>query len=256
MANKLYDEYAEYYAAITDDRDFEKQLDCILSLYEGVKCENLLELFAGQAKHSIAALKRYINVWAIDSSKNMKRIALKKGFIKEDQYLIGYLPECMLNINSEVKFDCILCLYNGLSNLNIESVYNLLTNAKDRLSGKGRIIIEMHNIEGIMRYVAEPQINSVDLINERNEQIIYEWPSDKVIWDPYSFKANVPVKVRVDSNGIQSIYDLSTIDYIYGLDEIAFLGKLIGLKSRILSEDENWSNIYQNSVILEMSLLN
>jgi len=253
MANKLYDEYADYYAAITDDRDFEKQLDCILSLYEDLKCENLLELFAGQAKHSIAAIKHQINTWAVDSSEKMKSIAMQNGFVTEGHYLTGYLPESLEYIHSDIKFDCILCLYNGLSNLNMESVYNLLSSAKKLLSENGRIIIEMHNIQGIMQYVAEPQINSINVINERNEQITYEWPSDKIEWNNFCFKAIVPVKVKVNVNGKQEIYYLNTIDYIYGLDEIAFLGKLLGFKSRILSESEEWSSSYPNSLILELT---
>ncbi|MGY0036539.1 methyltransferase domain-containing protein [Pedobacter sp. NJ-S-72] len=111
-----------------------------------------MELFAGQSLHSIEALKKPdINVWAIDSSSEMKQIAITGGFKNPAQYIVGDLPQAILNCVDQLKFDCITCLYNGLSNLTKSAVFELLSNCKQILNSKGKIFIELHNIFYIMQ---------------------------------------------------------------------------------------------------------
>jgi len=256
MLNNLYNGFAHYYAAITNDRDFKLQTDCILNEYEAENpCKTFLELFAGQSLHSIEVLKdSEIDVWAIDSSKEMKQLALDNGFKVADQFIVGELPEALINIPVSVKFDCIICLFHGLSNLSKDSVYILLNNVKNRLSGHGRLFIEMHDIRYIMEYISNPVIRYTLAKAQDGVKLSYAWPSEKITWDAHAFKALVPVQIVIDNLENTQVENFTSSDYIHSAEDIIFISNLLGYKFKILSDQEGWKRIFDLSVILELSL--
>jgi len=256
MKNKLYKEFASYYVAATNDRDFKSQLELILNTYNAENpCKSILELFAGQSLHSIEALKNPdMDVWAIDSSSEMKQIALTEGFKNPSQYIVGDLPEAILNCAEQVKFDCITCLYHGLSNLTKTAVFELLNNCKQILNSNGKIFIELHDIFYIMQYIATPQIHYTEVQNAKGEQIKYAWPSDKIEWDPYSFTAKVPVKFLIQSSQRTDTIEFISTDHIYSTEDIVFLANLVGYNCRIMTTHPSWEKHFEKSIILELSL--
>ncbi len=127
MLNNLYKEFAAYYATITNDRDFKGQIKCILDTYDAESpCNTLLELFAGQSVHSIEAMRQGTDSWAVDSSTEMKELAIANGFNNAGQYVVGNLPEAILDFAAAPKFDCVLGLFNGICNLTTEGLFDLL----------------------------------------------------------------------------------------------------------------------------------
>jgi hypothetical protein len=258
MKNKLYKEFASYYADVTNDRDFKAQLELILSTFEsGNPCISFLELFAGQSLHSIEALKKPdIDVWAIDSSSEMKQIALAEGFKNPAQYIVGDLPEAILSCPDNIKFDCITCLYNGLSILNIENVFQLLKNCRQKLSDHGKMFVEMHDIFLITEYLSNPQIRYTEVTNSRGELIKYAWPSGKIKWSPYNYRAEVPVQFLIQSSQRTDTIEFTSYDHIYSTEHIIFLAGLIGFEAKILTETQSWAEFFGGSIILELSIKN
>jgi len=253
MNNKLYGEFASYYAAVTQDRDFSSQIKCIIDDYpKKYRCRNLLELFAGNALHSIAAEKMGVDVWAIDSSNEMKDLAMKGGFHKYNQYIVGELPKTLLAMNGRIKFDCIICLFHGLSNLSKLAVYNLFINIKNLLSLNGKIFIEIHDIKNIMNYINQPTIVWNEISDVYGSKIKYAWPSGKIIWSHKSFYAEVPVKIVVDSEQGDVIYEFISKEYIHCYEDIAFLARLLGFKFKLLTSLSNWKSNFNMSVVLEL----
>ncbi|RAJ26348.1 class I SAM-dependent methyltransferase [Pedobacter cryoconitis] len=254
MKNKLYKEFASYYAAVTNDRDFKSQLDLMLSAFDtDSPCKSILELFAGQSLHSIAAQKKPdIDVWAIDSSSEMKQLALAEGFHNPAQYIVADLPEAMLKIEN-VKFDCITCLYHGLSNLNNTEVHQLFTYCKQQLSSEGKMFIELHNITYIMEYISNPQVVYTEVTNEKGELIKYAWPSGKIQWDPYTYIAQVPVQFLIGSSHRTDTIEFTSSDRIYSTEDIVFFANLAGFDCRIMTTEPHWAKHFEHGIILELS---
>jgi len=257
MNNKLYKEFASYYAAMSSHRDFEGQLNYILDLYNPDEpCKSMLELFAGQSFHSIVALnKGGIDVWAIDGSHEMKTLALRSGFKKAEQYIVGNLPETILTCAGKAKFDCILCLYHGLSNMTMKGVYEALGHLKNLLNKKGRLFLEIHNIEKIMEYLTSPRVHIEELqTSERDLVIKYAWPSAKINWNPFDYNAVVPIKLILESSTGTETIELTSQDRIFSAEDIMFIAELLGYNSRILTDEIPGRAYFGNSVILELSI--
>lgn len=255
MKNTLYNEFSNFYAAMSNDRDFGGQLDYLLNTFSNNHpCRSLLELFAGQSLHGIAAQKKgTINVWAADSSAEMKELALINGFKDPNQYLVGHLPGVITKFNPINKIDCILCLYHGLSNLKIESVHQLFKSLKKVLNKKGKIFVEIHNISKLMEYVEAPHVHKELLQMDANSTIQYAWPSEKIKWSPYSFSAIVPIKVYLSSAAGTKALELFSQDRIYSAEDIQFIAGLLGYKSKILTDEMTDRTPFGHSIILELS---
>lgn len=258
MNNKLYQEFAGYYAAMSNQRDFKGQMDCILDLYAPEEpCRSMLELFSGQSFHSIEALgKGNIDVWAIDSSPEMKELALGAGFPKAEQYIVGNLPEALLAYTDQVKFDCILCLYHGLSNITMKGVYEALSHLKNLLNKNGRLFLEIHNIEMMMEYLTSPIVQIKELRTpERTDLVVkYAWPSAKISWNPFDYNAIVPIKLILESSRGTETIEVTSQDRIFSAENIMFIAELLGYNSRILTDEVPGRVHFGNSVILELSI--
>ncbi|MBB6501035.1 hypothetical protein [Pedobacter cryoconitis] len=256
MNNRLYREFAPYYAAASGDRDFKNQLASILSTYTPESpCNSFLELFAGQAVHSLEAQENQdLDVWALDSSREMKQLAIKNGFKNPNQYILGNLPESILKLSEKTKFDCITCLYNGLSNLTTREVYELLSNSQQLLNTHGKIFIEMHDVAYIMEYITDPQIHFTETQTTEGESFKYAWPSGKIKWDNYSYTAKVPVQFLIPTSKRTDTIEFTSIERIYSVDEVRFMAGLLDYNCRILTEDPLWQINFAGEIILELSL--
>lgn len=256
MTNKLYKKYASSYTAATNNRDFKKQLELILNTYQPDNpCQSFIELFAGQSLHSIEALKKDgIDVWAADSSQEMKELAISQGFLKHDQYIVGYLPESILNNTGNVKFDCVACLYSAFSAISMQQVFELLYHLKSLLSDKGKIFIELHDVFYTMEYIANPVVQYQEVQNSEGQLVQYAWPSGKIKWDHYSHTAEVPITFNIQSADHTETVEFISIDHVYSAEEIIFIANLLDYESKVLSTDPVWAASFPGGIVLELSL--
>lgn len=255
MLNNLYKEFAAYYATITNDRDFKAQMQCILDTYnEASPCTAMLELFAGQSAHSIEAMRRGIEVWAVDSSTEMKDLALANGFNHADHYVVGNLPEAVSEFAAAPRFDCVLALFNGICNLTTGGLFDLLMALKEVLNARGKAFVEFQDLFYMMEYVGNAGVQYQDIIHTNGDLIKYAWPADKIKWNPYSFTAEVPVKMMIQSWRGTQLKEFTSTDHIHSAEVVLFLASLAGFKGRILTEEEPWKSCFEFSVVLELSL--
>lgn len=253
---ELYKKFAEYYVAINNSRDYKTELDCILKSYDPeYPCGSFIELFAGQASHSIAAFRKgNMDVWAIDSSSDMKRIAVSQGFKNPDHYIIGDLPGEILNIPSIVKFDCVACLCYGLSNLNVTDMFYTLNHVKMLLNKKGKFFIEIHNIAEVLTYINSPIVNFEEFKDSGGKMINYAWPGGKIIWNAHSYQAEVPITLLIPTDdGIEKVEVVSK-EHIYSTDYILFIANLLGYSGKILSQEPLWNETFRDSIMLELTI--
>lgn len=256
MIDKLYKEFAVYYAKIASDRNYKHHLDTILNSYEPEHpCHTLLELFAGQALHSINASNRNeIDVWAIDSSAELRQLALINGFKCPDQYLVGHLPEAILSYAGQVKFDCIICLSLSIAHLNKKAVYELLYHIKEILNEKGKVFIEVDDIRAIMEYLQNgAPISYFEVKDINGDNIKYAWPCDKMKFNHYGHMAEVPVKVIIESAAGTEAMEFISEENMYGADDILFIADLLGYNGRILSKEDQWAKAFENTVVIELT---
>jgi hypothetical protein len=255
MKSQLYKEFAGYYAKVTGNRDFKHQTELILDTYDSKNpCRTFIELFAGQAAHSIEAIKKTgIDVWAIDSSPEMKQLAITEGFENPDQYVVGDLPESIVNQTNNVKFDCVACLYSAFSALPMQAVFELLKNIKQTLSKQGKLFIELHDIADTMAYIANPVISYREVPASKDELIKFAWPSDKIKWDPYSHTAEVPVQFIIQSSQLTDTIEFTSTDHIYSAEEIIFMANLLDYEYKIRTSDPLWLQVFDRGIILELS---
>lgn len=258
MDNKLYESFAGYYAAMSNhQRNFKNQLDCLLNLYdEQSPCTSLLELFAGPAMHSIEALQKesILGVTAIDGSIDMKILATAQGFTNPDNYLTGMLPEALNTFTGVKKFDCILCLFHGISNLPLMGVSLLFRKLGKLLTPHGRIFLEVHNIRMIMEYLAKNELYYSELDISAEEQIKYAWPGGKIEWSPYDYNAIVPIDLNIHKAGETETVTLISRERIYSAEQVLFVAALHGFNARILSGDTPGIKSFGHSVMIELSL--
>ncbi|MBB6270635.1 hypothetical protein HDF26_001062 [Pedobacter cryoconitis] len=255
MKNKLYNEFAGYYAKLTSNRDFKNQIALILNTYDHENpCKTFIELFAGQAVHSIEAIQRTgIDVWAADSSPEMKLLAISEGFENPDQYIVGELPGSMIQ-TGDVKFDCVACLYSAFSALPMQEVFELLKKIKQALSSHGKLFIELHDIVDTMEYIANPIISYKEVAGTREERIKYAWPSAKINWDRYSHTAEVPVQLIIQSPESNDTIEFISTDHIYSAEEIIFMANLLDYECKIRTTDQLWLEVFDRGIVLELTL--
>jgi SAM-dependent methyltransferase len=259
MITQLYNDFAHYYEAICEDRDFTAQMDLVLNNLEpAADRRSLLELFAGPAYHGIAAQQLAdIDVWAVDASAEMRSIAGKRGFRDLDQYVVGNLPAAVNQIPEEVSFNCVLCLRYSLGYLDRRQVYELLRILAARLKPKGRIYIEAHDISFIVANMQGTSIHCRFAETDDGQKLRCTWPSGDIAWKPTDFQADMTVLVEVGEEDKRQEFKFSSVENIYSCNEIVFIASLIGLKSRIVQEDPArrnlWESIFANSIIIELT---
>lgn len=250
MRNDLYKEFADYYAAVLE-RDFKGQMELLLGEFTAAHpCRNMLELFAGQSLHSISADEfAVLDNWAVDSSAEMKALAIGNGFKRAEQYLVGNLPEALSPLKHKMRFDCIFALFNGVCNLEVKALYELLSQMKILLNTYGKIFLEFHDLYYIMKYMEDPRIDYQEVKDKHGNLLKFAWPSDTIKWNSYSFTAEVPVRIMTDEQSI----DFYSIDHLHSTELILFLAGLVGLQGRILTEEERWKATFPCMIVLELS---
>lgn len=246
MIGHFYTEYAEYYAVIANDRNFSKECRKIISFLNLNEEFNMLEIFAGPAYHSIELTKQGINTWAIDLSKEMKSIAVVRGFRNPGHYLSGKLPNELDNLKKQM--DCVLCMRYSIGYLNRKEVFVLLNKMKTILKYKGLIFIELHRINDLLSNYDNAAIKKRTSKMPGGEEIECTWPHGKIKWASTDFVAKMDVAVKINGSDKMSINKMfKSVEYIYSFDELNFMASLLGYKCIKFNDSEN---IFNNSQIL------
>lgn len=260
----LYKQYAHYYEVISNDRNFKKQFELINSflIQENSPSKiqyklRFLELFAGPAYHSIIAssITEY-DILAIDNSSEMKEIAMSNGFSNGNNYIISDLPLAISDLPLEKKLDCVVCLRYSLGYLNINEVFQLLTELKKRLSENGKIFIELHEISTVLNSMKSTNIHLRTARNKFNEEVECIWPKGDIIWnkDSYLAEMNVGLKIQSGLNKVKEVNFISK-ENIHSAELLAFLAHVCGLNFAFVSDKYKITDIdkyFKNSILIEI----
>jgi len=122
----IFENYAKYYDLLYQDKDYEKEIDFIVSLIEQhshKKILRILDIGCGTGIHANYLAEKGYLVTGIDFSEEMIDIANKNKHFNTEFY-IGDAT----NFNIKIKFDIILSLFHVVSyqtsNKNISNMFN------------------------------------------------------------------------------------------------------------------------------------
>jgi len=260
MNNLLYNDLAQIYNCIAQDRDFEQECKNIIDLYN-IENNNsfskyILELFAGPAYHSSVFNKKYgYNVKCIDSSPEMKKQACLLHSINDEDYVIGNLPQI---IDSEYfkkmqhQFDIILIMRYSLGLITYEYANILLQKLASLLKPGGIILIELHKINLLMDYaMSDLKIrNRKKLLANENKVVECIWPSGKLLWDTDSWTVTMPISIMIHDNitGQLQKYETYSREFIYTAADIKYmLSNKSHIKQISSNEFSGIDNFFQQS---------
>ncbi|MFA9486783.1 MULTISPECIES: hypothetical protein [unclassified Moraxella] len=218
---KLYSENPDIYDIFSNDRDFFQQAADILSL---LKCHtltikpNVIELFAGPARHSLEFVKLGCDVLSIDSALSMMQYSIKQGFQSPIKYIVSHIPNINLTVPKTNLFTLLRYSVGYMDKLQLS---NLIKWCDLNSHANGLLIIELHIPSKILSLA-----NNDMRIRER--EVSSKYGVVKCIW-PKDIKFNSIGSLSLDMNVEISINNLAetylSTEYIHTFDDIKFISQ-------------------------------
>lgn len=142
MEQALYRQLAKYYDRFYEWKNYEKELDFLMQIFEryGIKGKNILEVACGTGNHTKLLTAHGYHVTGVDLSEEMLRIARQKVrknviFIRGDMRNLG-------EING--RFDAILYMFSSIEyNITLTDL-KALQGMYDRTKDGGIVIFDTH----------------------------------------------------------------------------------------------------------------
>lgn len=201
--NQLYSHFADCYDVISEDRNFANECTTLLSyISKPVEKLSFLELFAGPAYHGAELKKRGADVMCIDSSKEMKDMAMTYHTISDQEYIVGALPDSLHFLPLNKTFDLITIMRFSLGLIPPKAMEKLLESIHDKLAVDGLLAIELHRLNLLTADLNDLTIRSRTYPTRDGKGTIRcEWPSGPIRWDENALKVEMPVNIIVKQDG-------------------------------------------------------
>ena len=223
---QLYTRFAECYEALNQDRDFEAQSKTILSLPIRVGSEmTILDLFSGPAYHS-PTLNSYCKsrVISVDSSAQMRQVAIKAGRCSESEYLVGTIPDDLDSLLGGNVFDIVLALRYSIGYLSLHQFTELLTTVRSRMRPGGFFVLEIHRVDLVASEFKSANIRERRVVLENGDVVVCQWPSGPLVWDPDDWIVEMPLSLQMgDDKGRMSTEHMTSRERIFSFGDIARL---------------------------------
>lgn len=168
---KLYTSLAKYYDRLESQyRDYEHDSQWIAEALLSHRARNVLDVSCGTGNHisKLAASNPELQIYAMDSSKEMIDIARRKAASQHIQYLLADFINLPFAVNS---FDSAICMYWSLAGLDEELTLKLFKGLASSLSRDGIFLFDVENAEGIKENLIDaPFIDSFFFTDDEREQ--------------------------------------------------------------------------------------
>ncbi len=145
---KLYTEFAKYYDRLESQyRDYPRESEWLIALLKGHNCKEVIDVSCGTGSHLALLQKEDFNLYGIDASKQMIRLAKRKmAFGKEVSMILADFLHVPFR---QEEFDASLCMYWSLAGLNQNLVKSLFSEVGFILKPGGVFVFDTENSEGI-----------------------------------------------------------------------------------------------------------
>ena len=223
---QLYTRFAECYEALNQDRNFDAQSKAILSLPTQAGSEiRILDLFSGPAYHS-PTLSSYSNsrVISVDSSAQMRQIAVKAGRCAESEYLVGTLPDDLDSLLRDSTFDIVLALRYSIGYLSLLQLEGLLQAIRSRMSLGGVVVLEIHRLDLVGSEFKSANIRERRVVLENGDVVVCRWPSGPLVWSPDDWIVEMPLSLQIgDGNDRANTEHMTSRERIFSFGDITRL---------------------------------
>ncbi len=248
----LYTKNAAIYDKISNDRDFSEQSRRLINYFK-LDNKNVVDLFSGPGRHIKSFNDNGANCIGVDSSQEMRRIAISNKFACEEDYVCLKLParSWPKNVNNVHAFLLFRysCGYLTISELN-ELVIKCI---KISPNGSGVLIIELHSMKNAHNGFLDLDIIERECFFEGGN-IKCRWPSSKPLYDDLSSQVAMPVEIDVyNGNKLKESLKYVSKESIHSFETIQFIANINGLKSEVVN-DESVLSYFPNSVVAAIYL--
>jgi SAM-dependent methyltransferase len=228
---ELFDREPHLYDRLASDRDFAAEVLAIrrmsrsASNFEEIQQETILELFAGPAWHAARWKHQFrAKVLAVDSSPGMKDLAVSRGRLNFDEYIVGRLPGVLASRCSNVTpdgFDIALILRYSCGYLSNAELTELLSILSRLIKIGGRIVLELHDPRMLASDLGRLPIRIRTFAMEDGSRLSCKWPSGAIRWlRPYN-RVEMPVTIEhTSSTGSVRRLNYVSREYIYRFADI------------------------------------
>ena len=142
-----YQTFAYLYDELTQNVEYEKRCDYILSFFEknGIKLGTVLDLACGTGSMSIPFMKKGYNIIGLDYSEEMLEIASNRLFEAGNNFSL--LKAKMQEFELSEKADVCICCLDSINHLNnINDVQATFKNVYDSLNNNGLFIFDVNTV--------------------------------------------------------------------------------------------------------------
>ncbi|WP_308618982.1 methyltransferase domain-containing protein [uncultured Eubacterium sp.] len=142
-----YQTFAYLYDELTQNVEYEKRCDYILSFFEknGIKSGTVLDLACGTGSMSIPFMKRGYNIIGLDYSEEMLEIASNRFFEAGNNFSL--LKAKMQEFELSEKADACICCLDSINHLNnIDDVQAAFKNVYDSLNNNGLFVFDVNTV--------------------------------------------------------------------------------------------------------------
>lgn len=142
-----YQTFAYLYDELTQNVEYEKRCDYILSFFEenGIKLGTVLDLACGTGSMSIPFMKKGYNIIGLDYSEEMLEIASNR--LSEVGNNFSLLKAKMQEFELSEKADACICCLDSINHLNnIDDVQATFKNVYDSLNNNGLFVFDVNTV--------------------------------------------------------------------------------------------------------------
>lgn len=142
-----YQTFAYLYDELTQNVEYEKRCDYILSFFEknGIKSGTVLDLACGTGSMSIPFMKKGYNIIGLDYSEEMLEIASNR--LSEAGNNFSLLKAKMQEFELSEKIGACICCLDSINHLNnIDDVQATFKNVYDSLNNNGLFVFDVNTV--------------------------------------------------------------------------------------------------------------
>jgi SAM-dependent methyltransferase len=163
----VFKEYSKYYNLLYKDKDYQKEIEYILSIVNefNPSAKTILNLGCGTGKHDFFLSKKGYTVTGVDMSDTMIAEAKSTyGEIKSLTFLKGDIRD----VRIDKKYDVVVSLFHVMSyQISNEDLYKSFLTAKDHLKEDGVLIFDFWYGPAVL--TDKPEYRIKELENEEIE---------------------------------------------------------------------------------------
>ncbi len=227
----LYGDEAGLYALLAEDRDFTAQARFLAAVgFEKAAGGRFLELFAGPARHAQELVRHHgIASTAVDSSSEMKALAMAAGAYAPDRYVVARHPPLPPIGELGGPFGAASILRYSVGYLEPVELLALLRGLRSVLLTHGRLVVEVHDLALVRSDFRALGIRERIMRSDDGTAIRCVWPKGELRWRADDWVVEMDVLIqRLNGDRVVAEYELCSVERIYARSEIVALAAASG----------------------------